>query len=507
MNQIKKCKINTSSVLKQIINERDSPLSIFREAISNSFDAKSEKMYIYVNKNEKEEINIVFEDDGEGMNIQELEQFFNAGYTNKDDSKIGEKGLGTKLFFNSEKIEIITKKEDITLKGILDSPLDYLREGEVPEYEVKELVDSDVSQGTKIKIINLKTNNKRQIFWGDKLRNYLRWKTVAGSIRRFFEGGDKFNVTLEISNKNRGKTYTISGHPLPNTNEVEDSDDFAYQFDPFEYKIKNSSREFKVEVVGSIVGPEAHIVKDKRMKKKYKGFFLCKDYFPIRSVNEEVFGNSGEWQSMHVLINCQGLNLTMGREDFLNKDEEGSIFNKIISSLKVFKNSILNGKPFHLEGQRIEETKNYAGKGYDRLRSIKKNQEKEKIDFKRATKIIQKKNNIDRFEDQTLPFAFKPSNRLSTFSLFMTLLGKGSFSKKYKIFDVDKEDDRISILMSHENGSDYLKPIYYTIYKTLNDNLLNNINKSYQGVICWDSNIKNDDISRFDDFIKLKDLI
>jgi len=508
MQKKEKCSINTSSVLQQIINERDSPLSIFREAISNSFDANANEMKISAKQEKKDDENkvtIVFKDDGQGMNIKELEQFFNAGYTSKDENKIGEKGLGTKLFFNSEKIEVISKKEDEAYKGILYNPLEDLRDDKVPEYEIKSLDELSLSQGTKITLENLKTNNKRDIFWGNKLKNYLRWKTAAGSIRRFFEDEDDMKVEVEVSN-NQNKSYAIKGHPLPKTNEVDDPDKFAYRFDPFEYEIETSEGTSKIQVIGSIVGSEAHIVKDKRMKKKYKGFFLCKDYFPIRSVNEEVFGNSGEWQSMHVLINCQDLELTMGREDFLNKDEEASVFKEIIDSLKTFKNSILNSEPFHWNTKRIEKTEDYAGKGYELKQSIKHENQNEKREFQRATKLIQKKKNTEQFENEEFPFAFKPSNRLSTFSLFMTLLGKDLLPKDYKIFDVDEEGDKISLLMAYNNGSELTEPKYYTVYKTLDSNLLSQLDGGYQGVICWDSKIERKNIE-LNEILQLKKLV
>jgi len=499
MQKKEKCSINTSSVLKQIINERDSPLSIFREAISNSFDANANKMEILAKEDDENQIDIIFKDDGDGMNLEELEQFFNAGYTSKDETKIGEK--------KKKKIQVKTKKEEKSFKGILKNPVKDLKNGKIPQYEIKSVDDINISQGTEIILKGLKTNNKRDIFWGNKFKNYLRWKTAAGSIRRFFEDEEDMEVQVEVSN-NKNKSYTIKGHPLPETNDVEDPDAFAYRFDPFEYEIETSSGTSKIQVIGSIVGSEAHVVKDKRMKKKYKGFFLCKDYFPIRSVNEEVFGNSGEWQSMHVLINCQDLELTMGREDFVNKNEEGSVFNRIIDSLKTFKNSILNGEPFHWNTEMVENTECYAGKGYELKQSIKHQNQNDKREIQRATKIIQKKKNIEQFENQEFPFAFKPSNRLSTFSLFMTLLGKELLPKDYKIFDVDEEGDKISILMAYSNGSELTEPKYYTVYKNLNNDLLNKLNGGYQGVICWDANdLSVNSKSELDDIIQLKNLV
>ena len=122
--------------------------------------------------------------------------------------------------------------------------------------------------------------------------------------------------------------------------------------------------------MGSIAGADAHIVKNKQIKKQYKGFFLCKDFFIIKDINQEIFGGgTGEWQNMHILVNCQDIELSMGREGFIERGE-GTVFNEIIEAIKTFKNCVVKGQPFEYNGRLIEQTNNFAGHGYSKLKYL-----------------------------------------------------------------------------------------------------------------------------------------
>ena len=60
------CKINTAHILRQIIRERNNPLSLFREAISNAYDANANKMKIIVERSNNGKTDVTFNDNGTG---------------------------------------------------------------------------------------------------------------------------------------------------------------------------------------------------------------------------------------------------------------------------------------------------------------------------------------------------------------------------------------------------------------------------------------------------------
>ena len=93
----------------EIANDFANPLDIVREAISNSYDAKATEINIFFDTIEKYGelvLKIVIQDDGEGMNRESLQAFFDLGNSTRraqrqdDPTLIGEK-KDTELRFSS----------------------------------------------------------------------------------------------------------------------------------------------------------------------------------------------------------------------------------------------------------------------------------------------------------------------------------------------------------------------------------------------------------------------
>lgn len=502
------CKINTAHILRQIIRERNNPLSIFREAISNAYDADATDMKIIVERGNNGKTYVAFYDNGTGMTYLELCDFFNVGYSRKQKDKIGEKGLGTKLFFNSDKIIVETRSDrEGDLTGRLDSPLSSLKKGDIPKFKIKKRNDELSSNyATKILLKNVSIPNEREIFWGNNLENYLIWKTVAGSFEHYFLKRKSFEVKVEIVNYGKRKSSVISGHLFPETNICDTPENFAYRFDPFEFDIKVGEKTSKVQIMGAIAGADAHIVKNKQIKKQYKGFFLCKDYFIVRDINQEIFGGgTGEWQNMHILVNCQDIELSMGREGFIERGE-GTVFNELIEAIKVFKNCIVKGQPFEYNGRLLEQTKNFAGHGYSQLKYLKENKNIKNIKCARSLRLLQIQDN-KRLADRNKSFMiYEPNNRISTFSLFLESLSKQLITDTFTIYDITFEDKNISLLMKKTNED--TKPLFYAIEHILTKNSFYRLKDKYQGIICWEKdnfNIKNS--KDVEDIIILKDFL
>jgi hypothetical protein len=504
------CKINTAHILRQIINERDNPLSILREAISNSKDAHATQMKVTIERKKNGKINVSFFDNGIGMTYQQLNDFFNIGYSQKRANQIGEKGLGTKLFFNCDEIVVETKsKKNKGYRGRLKAPIASLNKGIIPTFKI-EPCPSNVFNGyhTKIFLHNLKINDPRPLFWGNNLENYILWNTAAGSVDNFFKRKNSFELTIETKNNGKSKSSVISGHVFPQTNRCNNPENFAYQFDPFEFNVKVGKKNSKVQVVGAIVGANAHIIKDKRIKKQFKGFFLCKDHFIIRDVNKDIFGGgTGEWQNMHILVNCQAINLSMGREGFIDKGE-GTVFYAVIEAIRLFKNSIINGARFKYNGQLVEKTSNFAGRGYEQLRDLKENHNVKEIKCMRSLRLMQIQDNTKILDKFNTNMIYEPTNKISTFTLFLELLSKDYVKDSFTIYDVNVEDKNISLLMGKNNGKTGEIPRFYTIEHIVDDKLLGKLHSKYEGLICWNAKkVDKNELSKFQDIIILRDLM
>ena len=86
----------------EIATDFGNRLDLVREAISNSFDANATKIWIdfsVIQEHGESVLKIVLRDNGEGMDEEGLQSFFDLGNSLRrgDSSKIGHKGHGTKL--------------------------------------------------------------------------------------------------------------------------------------------------------------------------------------------------------------------------------------------------------------------------------------------------------------------------------------------------------------------------------------------------------------------------
>ncbi len=153
----------------EIANDFSNPLDIVREAISNAYDAKANKIWIafdVIDEYGDRQLRITLKDNGHGMNKEDLQAFFNLGSSSRrsDKDAIGEKGHGTKVYFNSLKIEVTSKKDKKQCHAVMDKPFKKLKMGELPTVSVT-ITDAD-SEDTETTIIiyGYRNNSARNIY-------------------------------------------------------------------------------------------------------------------------------------------------------------------------------------------------------------------------------------------------------------------------------------------------------------------------------------------------------
>lgn len=130
-------KVNTAQEFIEIAQDFSNPLDLVREGISNGFDAEANNIklaFSVVNEYGERVLKIEIEDDGTGMDQIGLQSFFDLGnsmrHENKDETgAIGEKGHGTKVYFNSRKSGIDKKDAEAALNAIMDSVKEALAKG------------------------------------------------------------------------------------------------------------------------------------------------------------------------------------------------------------------------------------------------------------------------------------------------------------------------------------------------------------------------------------------
>lgn len=192
----------------QIIKDFDNSIQIFREAFQNSIDEDATEVYCRVIVEPQlgvENLIIDIWDNGSGLREQDIPCFFGLAKSTKLTSdkmptgKLGYKGHGTKIYFNSQQIEIFSKphKDKAGWGVVLKDPVRQIRE--VNTYRYSEVIRAedcsiqlpdDFQTGFFLRIINpsyFRTQYTRFMLNHLFLRDYSKWYTVFGNIRALFD--------------------------------------------------------------------------------------------------------------------------------------------------------------------------------------------------------------------------------------------------------------------------------------------------------------------------------
>ncbi|MFB6448184.1 ATP-binding protein [Bradyrhizobium tunisiense] len=144
--------VKQAHAFREISLDFTTPAEIFREAIANSLDAYARRIWLRTSVEErrgKEYVIIDLCDDGIGMSVNGVQAFLNlsdsvkaaappAGGVRRRMS--GYKGHGTKIYYNSEHLEVLTYDGNgIAVYCHLADPRGELATGKVPVAEVEEI--------------------------------------------------------------------------------------------------------------------------------------------------------------------------------------------------------------------------------------------------------------------------------------------------------------------------------------------------------------------------------
>lgn len=420
-------KVKDCSVFKEVALNTVNQLEILREAISNADDANADEISITIERDFKGEFILTIEDNGDGMGIDDIHKFFNLGFSHKDCNKIGEKGLGTKIFYKSSGIYIETSnKENEKYIASINNPWDILEEGRVPEYEVKDTTKS-INKGTKVVIRGYKVDNPEIFFNINTIKDYLQWFTIAGSFRNIFASFinvknlvNNIDVAprIIINDKINNVSEVIVGiHQFEEPNEnpeidlneskYKQSKNYSRPFGPFSRDTNINGEYVSVQIYGTVSGINARekICKltDEEAHKSRFGVYLCKDFIPCIRMNSLL--HSEKYYHYHIMANSQNFNLTSDRNNISNIDD-----------IKV--KWVLN----QIEDIINNQIKPLAEKEYFNL--IKKEEEDYEA-YKRCETMQKSMKKINRLENLNIyncPLVKKPKNEFETALLLVAML-------------------------------------------------------------------------------------
>lgn len=434
MPEVKDC-----SIFKQTALNTVSPLEILREAISNCDDANANKILIKIDRDTEGQLIIIIEDDGDGMNIDDLHKFFNLGFSHKSIDKIEEKGLGTKIFYKSNQIYI----ETYDGKGIgyiakMNNSWQKLSDNEMPNYEIRKCKNT-MKRGSRITIIGYKGDNPERFFNIEAIKDYIHWFTIGGSFRNVFANNinirelvnnidtvpqiiiyDKINNRYEV-------TAGIHQFEEPNENQIDNSiacsirksQDYARTFGPFNRTTNIGSDYVSVQVYGTISGINAkkkiYKFDDGETYKNRFGIYLCKDFIPCIKMNSLL--EIDEPYHYHVMANSQIFKLTSDRNNISNIDDI-----RVKWVLEQIKDILEN------------QIKPIAQREYFAM--IKSEEEESKIleKQKKTEKNIKKVVKSEDLGIEELNIVKKPKNEFETALLFTSILSNYKYNEY--IYDI-----------------------------------------------------------------------
>jgi len=544
MNEVK---VNIGYELYQIITDFGDPLEVFREAFQNAYDEGATSVFCRVYEKEKlsgTELIIDIWNNGEGLEKERVACFFDLANSSKVDEKripikgkLGYKGHGSKIFFNSEKVHICSKYKDNYWAIELNKPIKQIeKEGTFHYSDYINPIDLGISlpddweKGFFVRIIghlHFKTQHTMFKLNHKNLRDYAKWYTVFGTVRTLFDNELKnrgiklFLNGLNMQNfKNEfndfekidpmpqfaiinNLEYEVLelGHIFPNERFSETSmKKYAESINSpkpyYEYYSRmilneeisctnNANFRFIVNIEGYETKRRYDVLLTKRGKPRTDithtdseryGLWACKGGIPVQKVDEWLEGGKGTYSFMQAFIDCDDFKLTANR---------GSIENSDIEKMEIIKKEI--NKIF--AGQRIKDAideRSEIEKMESQLNSIEEDGKllAERFKVSKKKKEIILPNGIVLKEPTKRKSGYSESE---TFILFINLMAIYPKLFTFNLLDYDTTKG-IDCVVEYQNAPKYIE-IKGTMHKKINHPF-----RHIYKFVCYDIDFNDNDI-------------
>ncbi|HBF37022.1 MAG TPA: hypothetical protein DDW50_06845 [Firmicutes bacterium] len=539
--------INKGYELYQIITDFGDPLEIFREAFQNAIDENATEVYCNVYELKKmsgSELIIDIWNNGNGLPKQKVACFFDLANSSKVDDnliplkgKLGYKGHGSKIFFNSRKVLITSKTREEYWTVELNEPLKQIEQNNAIEYSSFKLpVDCGLElpitweQGFFVRIIghlHFNTQHTKYKLNHKNLRDYSKWYTVFGTIRTIFdeklknEGIKLYLHGLDIESFREEYNSVIDMDPLPQfkiiNNIAFEEIDLGHYFPMERYTDKtmkayanliNSSKAYyeyyskmifkekvncsdgtQFNLLINIEGYETKRCYDILLTRRGKsrteishtdseryGVWACKGGVPVQKIDEWIEGAKGTYSFMQAFVDCDKFKLTANR---------GSINNSELETLEIVKeklNEIFNNQKIKdsiNERVEIEKLEN-------QLMSIEEDGKllKERYKISAKKRIINLPNGVKLLEPTKRSSGYSESE---TMVLFINLIANYPKLFNFNLLDYDTTKG-IDFVVEDQSNPKYIE-LKGTLHKKINHPF-----RHIYKFICYEIDIPEDDI-------------
>ena len=489
--------VNSAQEFIEIAQDFSNPLDLVREAISNAFDAKAKNIlmdFSVISEYGEKLLKIEITDDGHGMDAEGLKSFFDLGNSSRrlDQEAIGEKGHGTKVFFNSKKIEVVTVKNEIRYRAEMDEPKKKLFGHRIPKVNVTTEEVDGATTGTTILIYGY-NNNRRDKFTHEQLKDYIRWFTKFGSVEKEFGIEKNSDVILKLKGVDHdGYEELTYGHVFPKeSKKVSDLFD-EHMVDAPKWYCKKIVKEGSLKNQPEVHYQAVFYVEGLKIKYDYNpmirrsgysapegsytvqdryGVWLCKDYMPIQRKNEWVTSKGTEYTRFHAFVNCQDLRLTANRGSVENTPSE--IMQDLRDAVKNIYDEIIQSDDWN----DLEWLESEVG-AYNTV-------EKEKKDFKRRIDKV----NRARIAEYHGINLIEPQQENGVFTIFMQLSSYDPALFPFTVVDYDTHSGIDVIVKAQDSMPIKTSKLFYVEFKNYLQRDFNHSFENLHSIVCWDINL------------------
>jgi hypothetical protein len=514
MNIEQEVQINKGYELYQIITDFGEPLEIIREALQNSIDENSSQMYCHIYEKQKisgNKLIIDIWDNGDGLAREKVPCFFDLANSSKidenkipDKNKIGYKGHGAKIFFNSESVEVLSKTKNETWVAKLTAPIDQLEELNTFKYTITDDISDSCftdhghsATGFFIRItghLHFKTKHTQYKLNHKNVRDYVKWFTVFGSVSSLVNDEDEkpllFLRTLDFDNFKKVHSNSGKIDPLPvfqTHNNVEYEQVSLGHYFPEERNTESSMKQYAESIsstkpyfdyysklifeeqvfcdnnlafnlILNVEGYETKRIYNPLLTRRGAsrtdisytdteryGLWACKSGIPVEKIDHWIEGAKGTFTFLHGFLDYDGFNLTANR---------GSIHNTDLEKLEIIKdkvNEIFSSKKIKdALNERVEIEKLES-----QLSSIEEDGENLKKRFQQSNrrKSIELPNDIILKEPRRTKSGYSESETLiiliQIMSIYPTLFN-------FNILDYDTTKG-IDFVVEHQSNPKYIE--------------------------------------------------
>jgi hypothetical protein len=312
-----------SEILNNIGDERD----IIRELLSNAFakEVGAKKVEIKIYESEKG-LAITCSDDGCGMNYTKnneapgrLDKFLNAAQGKQagfESDEFGAKGLGTKLLYNSDWVEVETwDGGENVYKVLLDNPRRKILEDKKLSEPIVQIIPASTyplrKKGTSITVKGWAgLQNIPKNFKLDRLEKYLRYFTVLGYTK--METRDSPFPELEVYVSGE-KTTMKAGFPFITSDKNEDFR--TVTFEPIKVEKKTvSGKKVEITLKGGITVDTGKF----QLTEETGGVWFSYKGVPYFKLQKNKYARKLNLTDdfIRFVVECDDVRLNMSRSDF-----------------------------------------------------------------------------------------------------------------------------------------------------------------------------------------------